>query len=250
MLAARGLKPMSWLSSPKVRLALIVNGLYFMSLFTPTARHGRPDFFVRARATHAGRSVPAVQPDPALFPPPSGPSRTSAFESGGHLHVSLNDDLTLVNRPGHKLVLSPSFNASAYPPAEPKSVILNFILYSDSDAKTRPGDCPLIIKADAEMLWPNRAAIDPRADLNTCKRESVPRSSSKLEDGRVVETTAAESFSAEIPYSTFLDIISAKHVVVRLGPDWVELNTEQMEALRDMHRRLPQPPPPDDSDSY
>ena len=32
---------MHWLSSPKVRLALIVNGLYFISLFTPTERYAR-----------------------------------------------------------------------------------------------------------------------------------------------------------------------------------------------------------------
>jgi hypothetical protein len=250
MLAARGLKPMSWLSSPKVRLALIVNGLYFISLFTPTARHGRPDFFARARATQAGRSVPTVQPDPAMFPPPSGPSRTSAFESGGHLHVSLNDDLTLVNRPGHKLVLSPSFDASAYPPAEPKSVLFNFILYTNADAETCPGSCPLTIKADAEVVWPERFAIDPSGHSYSWKRESVPHSSDKLEDGGVVETMGAELFSAEIPYDTFLDIISARSVVVRLGPDWVELSTEQMEALRDMHRRLPRQSPPDDTKSY
>ena len=241
---------MSWLSSPKVRLALIVNGLYFISLFTPTAQHGRPDFFARARATRAERSVPTVQADPAMFPPPSAQSRASASESGGHLHVSLNDDLTLVDRPGHKLVLSPSFNASAYPPAEPKSVLLNFILYTNADALTCPGSCPLAIKADAEVVWPERSAIDPGGHSYSWKRESVPHSSDRLEDGRVVESMAAESFSAEIPYGKFLDIISARRVVVRLGADWVELNTEQLEALRDMHRRLPRQSPPYDSVSY
>ena len=43
-------------------------------------------------------------------------------------------------------------------------------------------------------------------------------------------------------------MISAKRVVVRLGPDRVELTADQIEALRDMHRCLPQPPAPGDSD--
>ncbi len=247
---------MSWLSSPKVRLALIVNGLYFISIFTPTTPHTRPRFFAHARESRAERvanrdyAIPDAQPDYVPPPPPPAPSRASAFESGSLLHVSLKNDLTLVKRHDRKLLLSPSFNARTFPPAEPQSVLLNFILYTTADGKSCPGNCPLTIKADEEEVWPARSGIHPGKHSYSLKRESVPHSSDKLEDGRVVETMAAESFSAEIPYDKFLDIISARRVVVRLGPDWVELTADQIEALRDMQRRLPQPPPRDDSNSY
>ena len=235
---------MSWLSSPKVRLALIVNGLYFISLFTPAARHGRPHLFARARATPAAREVSTVQPDPALFPPPAAPSRASAFESGGLLHVSLNKDMTLVQRPGRTVLLSSSFIAPTNPSAEPDSVVLNFIVYSDKE--TCPDACPLTINADGVTVWTSYA----HGDSPGWRRERVPYSSTKHADGQVIETMAAESLSTRMSYKAFLDMISARHVVVRLGPDWVELAAYQTEALRDMHRLLPQPPPPDDSDSY
>lgn len=239
---------MHWLSSPKVRLALIVNGLYFISLFVPPSPAVRPNFFAQARESLAGRRASVVPPE--YIPPPSGPSRASAFESGGLLHVSLNKDLTLIQRPGRTLVLSPSFSARAIPPSQPKSALLNLILYTDSGEEACPDNCPFIIKADAEVIWPERSAVDSGGYSYSWKRESVPHSSSTLEDGRVVETLAAESFSAEVPYNTFLDIISARRVVFRLGSDWVELDEEQVEALRDMHRRLPPPPTPDYSYPY
>lgn len=234
-----GFKPMSWLSSPKVRLALIVNGLYFISIFTPTMPHMRPRFFAHARESRGGDRPLA---------PPNAADRASASESGGLLRVSLNNDLMLVKRPERRLVLSAWFSAPTSPPAEPKSVHLNFILFTTSDEASCPGDCPLTIKADEEVLWPKRSAVDREDHSYGWKRESVPHSSDRLADGSVVETMAAESFSAEVPYDTFLDIISAKRVVVRLGPDWVELTNDQIEALRDMHRRL-SPPPLDDSNS-
>ena len=237
---------MNWLSSPKVRLALIVNGLYFISLFTPAAQHTRPRLLAHARAPRAEREA---SPDYVPISPPSGPSRASAFESGGMLHVSLNNDLTLVKRRDHTLMLSPSFVARPTLSAVPESVRLNFIIYSDSDAVTCPGGCPLSIKADAQVLWSeDPSAANPGGGAYRWKRQSVPHSSNKLEDGSVVETMAAESFSVDLPYDTFLDMISAKRVVVRLGPDRVELTADQIEALRDMHRRLPQPPAPGDSD--
>lgn len=218
---------MLWLSSPKVRLALIVNGLYFFSIFTPTPPHTRPRFFAHARESRGG-------------------DRASASESGRLLHISPNNDLILVERPGRKLLLSPWFNASRLQPTEPKSIHLDFILFTTSSEASCPDNCPLTIKADDEVLWPKRSAIDSGDHSYSWKRGSVPPSSSRLEDGSLVETMAAESFSAEVPYDTFLDIISARRVVVRLGPDWVELTNDQIEVLRDMHRRLP---PLDDSNS-
>lgn len=234
---------MSWFSNPKVKLALYVNGLYFLSFYMPPSPHQeRPHFFGQAREQVARRPAPAALPEYVPLPPPSAPSRASASESGGVLHVSLSKDLTLVKRPGRALLLSPSFSARSYPPNEPQSVHLNFIVYADKEPC--PGNCPLTIIADGTTLWPLTEAPDPRFNTYTLKRESVPRTSSRLEDGSVVETLAAESFTAEMFYETFLDMISAKRIVVRLGPDRVELTADQIEALRDMHRRLPQTPPP------
>ena len=248
---------MSWLSSPKVRLALIVNGLYFMSLFTtPWSHDRRPGFFERARATRDARSVraaPVAQTDYVPLPPPSAPSRAAAYESGGGLHVSLSKDLTLVRRPGRTLLLSPFFSVRTYPRAEenfeePTSVLFNFIIYADG--VTCPADCPLTIEADDKVVWPVYTHDGAPAYSPGWQRERVPYSSTKSADGQVIETMAAESLRIRISYEQFLDTISARRVIVKLGPDRVELTADQIEALRDMHRRLPQPPPPDPSDSY
>jgi hypothetical protein len=235
---------MKWLSSPKVRLALIVNGIYFISLFaaSPPPRYGRPDFFAQARARRA-----AAPPQQVRLPPPTAPSRAAAFESGGVLSVRLKEDLTLVDRPGRTVLLSPSYGAVTYENESPSSVLLNFIIYSDKEAC--PGDCPLTIAADGKVVWPDYRRADTPGYSRGWQRERVPYSSTESADGRVVETMAAESLSMSISYGQFLDTISATRVIIKLGPDRVELTAEQIEALRDMHRRLPQPPPPADSAS-
>lgn len=235
---------MSWLSSPKVRLALIVNGLYFISLFTPAVRHGtRPRLFAHARQSRAERAaLPPAQPVYVPLAPPKADSRALAQESGDMLHVSLNKDLTLVKRPGRTLLFSPSFSARLLPPWEPDFVLFNFIIYSEKE--TCPGDCPLTITADGGTVWTSYS----HGDSPGWQRERVPQSSLKLEDGQVVETVGAESLSTRMSFQSFVDMISAKRVIIRLGPDWIELNADQIEALRDMYRRLPQPSPPDDSD--
>jgi hypothetical protein len=239
---------MHWLSNPKVKLALLVNGLYFLSFYTPSSPHNaRPHFFAQAREEVSRRRAPVGLPDYVPLPPPSAPGRAAAYESGGMLHVSLSKDLTLVKRPGRTLLLSPSFSAPAYPPGEPEFVRFNFILYSDEE--TCPADCPLTITADGETLWTIAKAEDPRFNTYGWRRERVPHSSSKLQDGRVVETLAAESFDAVLFYETFIDMLSAKRVIIGLGPDRVELTADQIEALREMHRRLPQPSAPKASGS-
>src|SRR5215207_5934858 len=217
-----GFKPMSWFSSPKVRLALIVNGLYFMSLFTtPWSHHKRPGFFERARATRDARSVravPVAQPDYVPLPPPSAPSRAAAYESGGGLHVSLTKDLTLVRRAGRTLLLSPSFSVRTFPRAEenleePDSVLLNFIIYADGE--TCPADCPLTIAADDKVVWPDYTHAGTPAYSPGWQRVRVPYSSAKSADGQVVETMAAESLSIRISYEQFLDTISARRIIIK-----------------------------------
>lgn len=234
---------MNWLSSPKVRLALIVNGLYFISHFvTPSPPHARPHFLAQARETVAVRAPGAARAEHAPLPPPTAPSRAAAYESGGALHVSLKKDLTLVQRPGRTLLLSPSFSVGKYPveELEPDSVLLNFIVYASEEMC--PGGCPLTIAADNKVVWPDYRRADTPGSSHGWKRERVPYSSRESADGRVIETMAAESLSMRISYGQFLDTISARHVIVKFGPDRVELTADQLEALRDMHRRLSQPP--------
>jgi hypothetical protein len=241
---------MLWHAKPKVKLALLVNGLYLLTFFTPSPSppNARQHLFAHTRRQPSAREAPAGLPAHVPLPPPSGPSRVAAYESGGMLHVSLSNDLTLVKRPGRTLVLSPSFSAPTLPAEEPEFVRLNFILYSDKG--TCPGNCPLLIKADGETLWPENASDDSRLNTYSWRRGNVPHTSTTSEDGLVIETMAAESFETLMPYDAFMRMISAGHVTIRLGPDWVELTANQIETLRDMYRRLPQLPPPDDSHSY
>lgn len=226
-------------------MALIVNGLYFISLVTPTTPHTRPRLFAHAREPwNKSAAPPAPQPEHVPLAPPITAYRAAADESGGLLHVSLTKDVTLVQRPGRKVLFSPSFSAPTRPAAEPDSVLLNFIIYAGE--QTCPNECPLTITADGVTVWTSYSHGD---SPGWQQRGHVPHSSAKSDDGSVVETLAAESLSTRMTYEAFIDMISAKRVIIRLGPDWVELTADQIEALRDMHRRLPQPPPAA-SDSY
>ena len=244
---------MRWLSSPKVRLALIVNGLYFISLFTTATPQTRPHFFTQARESLVSRTSSRVArvPRPAIpLPPPSGPSRATAHESGGALHVALKEDLTLVRRPGRTLILAPSFGVSRHPSEEsaPDSVTLNFIILASEEPC--PGDCPLTIAADGKVVWPDYRRADAPGRSRGWQRERAPHSSTESADGQVIETMATESLSLRISYEQFLDTISARRVIVKLGPDRVELTADQLEALRDMHRRLAQSSTGGDADSH
>ncbi|MFL6256782.1 MAG: hypothetical protein ACJ74T_17390 [Pyrinomonadaceae bacterium] len=231
-----------------MRLALIVNGLYFISLFTPTTRPARPHLFTHSREMRAEQQTQfALPPDYVPLPPPSAPRRAFAYESGGRIHVSLNDDLILIKKPGHMLTLSPSFSARTQPQEEPGGALLRFTLFSNQD--NYPDDCQLSITADGARVWPELVRDGRSWPTTDWTRESVPHSSTKLPDGQMMETMAAESLSMELPYELFLKMISAKQVRIILGPDKVELTADQIDALRDMHRRLPQPPLPDDTTS-
>jgi hypothetical protein len=237
---------MSWISSPKVRLALIVNGLYFVSHFVaPSPPHARPQFFAQARESLAERAQRRARAGNIPLPPPYAPSRATADESGGVLQVSLKKDLTLVRSPGRTLVLSPSFSVSKSLSGEPgpSSVLLHFIIYANEEAC--PGDCPLTIAADNKVVWPDYRRTDLPGYSQGWTRKLIPHSSTESTGGQLIETMAAESLSMRISYEQFLDTISARRVIIKLGPDRVELTPDQIEALRDMHRSLPLPPPSD-----
>ena len=222
---------MKWFSSPKVRLALIVNGLYFISLFTPPPPYARPRLFAhtnRLRAEHLAAQAPraarlgAMAP-PAYAPlaPPSGPTKaaTHYWKERDQLDVYLTNELTLVRQLGHTLLLSPTFTAKVLAPEPPRSVLMHFVSYSQQ--QVFDPDSPFAITADGSELWRSGAT-------------AKPLHSAAYHGEQVVET-----FGQEIPYDIFLQVIGARRVVVELGDDRVELTAEQIEALRDMRRRLP-----------
>lgn len=222
---------MKWHSSPKVRLALIVNGLYFISLFTPPPPYARPRLVAHtnrlraespeAKAPPAARLEAKAPPAYATLAPPSGPTQaaTHYWKERDQLDVYLTNDLTLIRQLGHTLLLSATFTAKVRAPEPPRSVLLHFVSYSQRQMFDR--DTPFVIKADGSELW--RSGTNAR-----------PLHSAAYHGEQVVET-----FGVEIPYDLFLQVISARRVVVELGDDRVELTPEQIEALRDMRRRLP-----------
>ena len=224
---------MSWHSSPKVRLALIVNGLYFISLVTPTTPHTRPRFFARAGERFDARASAKTPPTYApLAPPASTPSKAAVnyVKDFDQLDVFLTNDLTLVRKPGHVLMFSPTFTTRLSVPGQPRSVLMRFVSFSDQQFYTER--TPLLISADGAYEWNDTASVVYGPPRRNTGRHSVTTDAG----GNMVETVGVE-----VPYETFLEVISARKVIVELGDDSAELNPEQIEALRDMHRRLPQP---------
>jgi hypothetical protein len=229
---------MHWLSNPKVRLALIVNGLYFISLLTPTTPQAPSRLFARTFEHSAPREIEwkskLVFP---RLPAPSGPSRAATWVNKSHdqLDVYLANDLTLVQRPGYRLQLSPNFTTKASSPEAPPTVLMRFVSYSDGPANLRASR--VSITADGVALWdegagPGHSGPQPPT---TVKDDGT--------DGEVVE-----SRGISLPYGIFFQIINSRQVVLKVGSDTFQLTAAQIEALRDMHRCLPQspdsPPPP------
>lgn len=227
---------MHWLSNPKVRLALIVNGIYFISLVTPTPPRAPSRLF--ARPFENGGALPAPRRTPVFvnLPPPSGPSKAATWVSKGfdQLDVYLANDLTLVQRPDYRLVLSPAFTTKASNPETPDTVLLRFLSYTHGMVPANTSS--VTITADGKYVWDEGLARRYNAD-------SPPGSATGGEAGEVLVTR-----SINVPYAVFAEIISARKVVIQYGLDRVELTAEQFEALRDMHRRLltqsEAPPPP------
>jgi hypothetical protein len=229
---------MCWLSSSKVRLGLIVNGLYFISLFTPSPEHGRRHLFAHMSPQSSERAAPVALPDHFPLPPPAAPSYASAYENDGLLHVSLTKNLMLVRRPDRVLQLALFFHARTNPPREPDSVDFSFSLYTDEE-HTYPNDCPFTIIADDMTLSPAyvRSGAVPHSSSLSSSTQRDPATQSEVE--QMIDSKFLDMVSMSISYEQFVEITSAKRVIIRLGPDWVELSPDQLEAMRDMHRRLP-----------
>ncbi|HEX7316050.1 MAG TPA: hypothetical protein VF297_19235 [Pyrinomonadaceae bacterium] len=229
---------MHWLSNPKVRLALIVNGLYFISLLTPTTPQAPPRLFARA---FENKDVSVTTPKSTVvfprLPSPTGPSRAATWvnKSFDQLDVYLKDDLTLVKRPGYRLEFSPTFTTQASSPEAPPTVLLRFVSYSHKT--TPPGEVLVRITADGRTLWSTYSRYGGSA-------ASPSDAEADAGDGGEVVDSAA----VNLPYEIFFATINARRATVQFDADVVELTPAQIEALRDMHRCLPQspdgPPPP------
>ncbi|MET0626646.1 MAG: hypothetical protein ABW250_27180 [Pyrinomonadaceae bacterium] len=226
-----------WLYSSKVRLGLLVNGLYLLSLALPSHSQvgGRPYAYTYREWTE-NRTSP---PPPTAYPPlpaARGESKaeTNYVQSADQLDVYLKRDLMLVDVSGHTLLLSPTFSTSGRRAETPRTALLRFVSFSST--QVFDNNSPMVITADGTELW--RYGTDSGADA-TPSGAKVLHSVTRDEEGRVVET-----IGHEVPYEVFYNMLVAEHVDITLGRDSVELNTAQVEALRDMHRRIDNYPPP------
>lgn len=228
-----------WFYRPRVQFGFWVNLVFILYTVVSSAQDcARPsdyEFSERARAYEAATGAAAVPYAP--LPPPAPPSRVSVAESGGRINVSLNKDLTLVKKTNRTLMLSPSVSFEPRPEAPPATVTLRFTLFSPG-GDACPGACMLVVNADGARVIESAAN---GAQSSGWTRASVPATTTTLEDGRVAETLAAETFTTQVPYLKFVDIISARRVVVGFGPDRVELTSDQIELLREIYRRLSLP---------
>lgn len=204
---------MNWLRSPKVIAGVLVNGAYLLFCLLTTASDGSVMLPI---SSHYKKPATFVS-----LPAPTGPSKATFYKQfDGELAVYLTNELTLVNRHGHKLLLFPSFSAYGRE-SLPRTVLLSFMSYSRE--QTYPDDCSLVIKADDTV-------VEPIATSTAIKHYTTTTN-----DGLVSET-----MGRDISFDDFVKIITANRVVVSLGPDVFELTPEQVEPLRDMYRILQQ----------
>lgn len=223
-----------WLSSSKVRLGLLVNGLYLLSLFMPShsqvgGRHYVRTYERRAFETSGGMTAGAARMPPVVvdLPPPAGPMQATSHRDkmSGSAVFYLDKDLTLLEKQGNRLLLSPT--VTVRPDGSPDPVLLQFIHYSEEHVLLT--DNMFSITADGRQVWP---AYSPDGDQSWkgWRDEFVPPFVTETEGG------VMENVSKTIPYEVFAKVISAKTVVFSLGPRVLKLKAEQLEALRDMHR--------------
>jgi hypothetical protein len=225
---------MEWLFKPKVQLGLFVNFIFVMFTLVSSGASGGNAY--ERRFTYVPPPPPANQPLPYIpLPPPAGPSKATSYldESTGELNVYLENDMSLIRRPGFLLLLSPICTVQRGADA-PRSVLLRFISYSETQDFTY--DHSLTITADGVQAWPATSA-DGGNEFRRGSEDAVPHSVTFGSGGRIAETVGKE-----IPYEVFARLVSAKRVTFELGPEQIRLTAGQLEALRDMHRRLAQPP--------
>lgn len=222
---------MEWFFKPKVQLGLFVNLIFIMFTLVSSAAgvhtYDYRDANVEPLYRPNNRTPPSI-----VLPPPTGPSKAASYldKTTGELNIYLDNDLDLIRRPGFLLLLSPTFTVRSTGEA-PRSVLLRFVSFSG--AQYFSYDDKLTLTADGRQVWP----ADGGEPWPGWSEDKVPHSTTIGGDGRVVENVGKE-----IPYEVFAEVISAKHVSLQLGPEETVLTAAQLGALRDMHRRLSQPP--------
>lgn len=217
-----------WLSSSKVRLGLLINGLYLLSVALPSQSEiGRRAYVhTYARPTSEASESPAKRPPPVVnLPTPTGPTKAASYRDkvSNNVTVYLEKDLTLLETRGRQLLLSPSFTLQ--PDDSPGSVLLHFVSYSRKPVLSTNN--MLTVIADGRQVWPS---YGPDQSWEDWPGELVPPFVNETETGIV------ENVGKTIPYKVFAKAIGAKTVVINLGPHVLKLKAEQLEALRDMHR--------------
>ena len=229
---------MHWLSSPRVRLGLLVNGLYLLSLFTQTPpQRTRACTFVRSSGCDTGRLCSTSPPEYAPLAPQTGAlkaKRDYRLESGQY-RISLTRDLLLARERGYTLLLSPMYYTEVLN-ERPFSVVMLFTSYSHE--QHYDGDSAFVINADGVEVW--RSGQRGPGDETPWHARALH--SAKLDENNQV----FETFGQEIPNDIFARMARARRVTFELGPDTVKLTTEQLAALREMSILLPHtsPPPP------
>jgi hypothetical protein len=218
---------MHWLSSPRVRLGLIVNGLYFLSLFSPSPSYTRAKLYARAYESPAGRLRSKGSPGYAPLLPQTGPlkAETRYLYDSQQLEVYLTREIVLVRRRDHTLLLSPTYAMSRLPYSKQTlPVLLHFSSFSHEQLFDR--DSSFVITADGVELW--RYGRRGPGDMTPSNAKGLYTAA--LDDNDQV----AETLGHEIPYDLFVQLVSAQNVTFELGPDTIELTQGQLDVLRDM----------------
>src|SRR5687768_7579648 len=101
----------NWLSRPGVRLGLLVNGLYLLSLAMPLSPpHARTLSAPPLPPPPARLRASANAPDYPSLHLQTGPlkAETHYWRDSDQLDFYLSREMTLIRRPGHTLLLSPT----------------------------------------------------------------------------------------------------------------------------------------------
>lgn len=218
-----------WLYSSKVRLGLLVNGLYLLSLLVPSPSQTGGHVYDAGAYDRPGFARSRRPPVTVGLPPSKGPTKATSYRVKGSdsLAVYLDKDLTLQETPGRRLLLAPTFTVRD-DEEQPDAVLLRFIAFSDEPAPA--ADNRFYILADGRQVWP-AYGTDGGAVWEDWNEQAVPPSVTHSEEDGFIE-----NFGRTIPYEVFAEAVAARRVTLSLGPYFVRLSAEQLEALRDMHR--------------
>jgi hypothetical protein len=144
------------------------------------------------------------------------PQATSFFDSSrNEVNVYTKDELTLAEKPGGKLTLSPILSVSGSVIRAPRTVLLRIYSFIPARAATLPDECEVEVKSERGNFW---------------VLANVAHDTTSVGDTKV------EGMGVQIPYATFVGVVSSERVTVRVGQDEVTLTARQLEALRDMQR--------------